>query len=73
MPVWIRLLDLPPRLWTKDIIEKVVSMVGEPISIDFATIKRETLDGPRVQFKVDTSLKPRTEVALILPDGSCHT
>ena len=69
IPLWVRLVDLPMKLWNLTAVSKIASCTGTPLTTDFATLRRETLDGQRVQIIVNTARPPKTEIHIQLPSG----
>jgi len=56
IPVWIQIYDLPFPLWTKEGLNEVASMVGQPLSCDELTLGCKRLDYARLCVEVDASL-----------------
>ncbi|XP_042041383.1 uncharacterized protein LOC121786832 [Salvia splendens] len=69
VPIWLRLVDLPLELWNLTAVSKIASCIGTPLSTDFSTLRRETLDGPRIQVIIDTAKRPKESLSIRLPSG----
>ncbi|XP_041989655.1 uncharacterized protein LOC121741038 [Salvia splendens] len=68
VPLWIRLVDLPLTLWNLTAISKIASCLRTPLSTDFNTLRRESLDGPQVQVIINTAVRPKTNITVQLPN-----
>lgn len=69
VPVWLRLVDLPLELWNLTAVSKIGSYLGTPLSTDYKTLRRESMDGPRIQVIINTTQRPRDAVSVELPSG----
>ncbi|XP_047965900.1 uncharacterized protein LOC125210354 [Salvia hispanica] len=63
---------LPLTLWTRSVVEKITSSIGTSVAVDQTTIRRRSLDGPRVQVQIilDMQKDLRDTIELFLPNGS---
>lgn len=55
IPVWITLPGLPLDMWTDNMLNKIVSKIGVPISTDRLTATQDCLSYARVLVEVDVS------------------
>ncbi|XP_042002777.1 uncharacterized protein LOC121751967 [Salvia splendens] len=69
VPIWLRLVDLPLELWNLTAVSKIASCFGTPLSTDFSTLRRESLDGPRIKVIIDTARRPKESLTIQLPNG----
>ncbi|XP_042035099.1 uncharacterized protein LOC121781427 [Salvia splendens] len=67
--VWLRLVDLPLELLNLTAVSKIASCIGTPLSTDLSTLRRETLDGPRIQVIIDTAKRSKESLSILLPSG----
>ncbi|KAL1553896.1 hypothetical protein AAHA92_14516 [Salvia divinorum] len=67
--VWLRLVDLPLDLWNLMTVSKIASYIKTPLTTDFKTLRRETMDGPRIQVIMNTAQWPRDAINILLPSG----
>lgn len=51
-------------------VGKIASSVGTPVAVDHNTIRRQSLDGPRVQVIFYMKKDPRESIELVLPNGA---
>lgn len=70
VPVWLRLVDLPLDLWNLSAVSKIASFIGTPLTTDFKTLRRESMDGPRIQVIVNTAQRPKEAISVQLPSGN---
>ncbi|KAF9615610.1 hypothetical protein IFM89_024706 [Coptis chinensis] len=63
LPIWIR-MDLPKHLWTKNGIDFVSSIIGEPICMDDATTNRTRIAYARICSVVDTNFKFPSQITV---------
>lgn len=71
--VWISLPNLPLSLWNPNALGKIATMLGEPVEVDFKTISKNSLAGPRVMVLVDAMKSPVESVNLKLHNGNIFT
>lgn len=64
MPAWINLLDLPLEIWNTNVIGKIVTKIGEPVSIDKVTFTKDRLAFARALVEIDASEELVREVKL---------
>lgn len=53
LPVWVSLPNLPFKLWNKDALSVICSVMGKPLFFDRFTMKKERLSFARVCIEVD--------------------
>ncbi|KAL1569948.1 hypothetical protein AAHA92_01360 [Salvia divinorum] len=68
-PVWLRLVDLPLTLWNLTAVSKIASCIGTPLATDYSTLRRDNMDGPRIQVIVDITKRPKKSLCIKLPTG----
>lgn len=68
--VWASLPNLPLELWNASAISKIASVVGIPIEVDFKTISKDYVAGPRVLISLDAKKEPPESITLQLHNGN---
>lgn len=69
IPVWIRLVDLEPYYWHENANGKIASLVGVPLGADFKSLRKKSMDWPRVQVIIDASTFSKESMKVIDQDG----
>lgn len=68
--VWVTLPNLPLELWNPTAIAKIASVVGTPVEVDYQTITKQNVAGPRVLVLVDATNQPPESIKLQLHNGN---
>ncbi|KAF9621091.1 hypothetical protein IFM89_016525 [Coptis chinensis] len=68
LPIWIR-VDLPKHLWTKNGIDFISSIIGEPICMDDATARRTRISYARICVVVDIEFKFPSFIPVKIGEG----
>ncbi|KAF9625386.1 hypothetical protein IFM89_022191 [Coptis chinensis] len=68
LPIWIR-VDLPKHLWTKNGIDFISSIIGEPIYMDDATARRTRISYARICVVVDIEFKFPSFIPIKIGEG----
>ncbi|CAH9135335.1 unnamed protein product [Cuscuta epithymum] len=67
VPIWVKFPQLPMKLWNKDAMSEVASMVGVPLTTDLITQERSNHNFARVLIEVDVSKPPPLSFPIRLP------
>ncbi|CAH9114496.1 unnamed protein product [Cuscuta europaea] len=67
VPIWVKFPHLPMKLWNKDAMSEVASMVGMPLTTDLVTQERSNHNFARVLIEVDASKPPMLSFPIRLP------
>ncbi|KAL5194407.1 hypothetical protein HKD37_20G056499 [Glycine soja] len=67
--VWVKLKNLPLKLWNPQALGKILSKIGSPIRSDHFTASKGSISFARALVEVDASLELIDEVQFRLPIG----
>ncbi|CAH9081865.1 unnamed protein product [Cuscuta europaea] len=67
VPIWVKFPRLPMKLWNKEAMSEVASMVGVPLTTDMVTQERSNHNFARVLIEVDASKPPMLSFPIRLP------
>lgn len=73
IPVWLRLVDLPLDLWNLSAVSKIASYLGMTLTTNLKTLRRESMDGPRIQVIMNMAQRPRVKSMFHFHRGTSST
>ncbi|KAH1253297.1 hypothetical protein GmHk_04G010000 [Glycine max] len=67
IPIWVKLRNLPLKLWNPQALGKILSKIGSPIRSDHLTASKRSISFARALVEIDASLEFIDEVRFRLP------
>lgn len=71
--VWVTLPNLPLALWNPKALGKIATMIGEPVEVDYSTVSKNNIAGPRLLILFNALKQPVKEVNIRMHNGDFFT
>lgn len=68
-PIWASFPSLPMELGNESVVGKIASFVGIPTEVDYRTLAKNSVEGPRFQVLVDALEEPMEGLPIKLQSG----
>lgn len=68
--VWITLPNLPLALWNPNALDKIATMIGELVEVDYSMISKNNIVGPRIMILFYALKQPVKEVNIRMHNGN---
>lgn len=69
VPIWVRMPSLPLKLWSRDIISRIASLMGKPLFMDRATTMGDRIDYARCFIDIKAGFPFPNKVSIQVEEG----